>query len=268
MKQFYIFYQQLIQDKKLSSTEILALILIYNRYLISLHNPKFHNQHDVYVIYTYEQLAHDVHTSTRTIARLIKRLVKDNYITTELSANKHHSYIYLTSKSKQIINIEDHHDDKPQNNENNGSSNFQSFFTSEQTKRRSNLNNNNNNNYYNIDDDENDQDKKTQSTTKDEQNNYHHKVLRFYQHLQDIGLNKSALNVLFNYCHHKISKIYHYIHLMIVNKGHFCFEELTENLTVFLVNNLPYPEPTFCQAFKAFCTQTVWENIQNQSQPA
>ena len=233
MSQFYKTYKALFTDQNLSSTEILALTLIFNRYESSLKNQQFKNNKDHFIIYTHEQLANDLHVSIRTISRIIKDLIQKSYITTQLSKNKRHSYIYLTIKSKNIIFGNDPHDN-PHNDKT-------TKKTSKIDMSKSPTNyiyNNNKYIYYSNSD----------------------KAQEFYQKLLNIGLTKQAINVLFNYFHSNISLIYHAIHLMINIKAryHLAFEDLLD-LEVFLVINLPIctSENDFNNRFSQFCYQNL-----------
>lgn len=233
MTQFYKTYKTLFEDQNLSSTEILALTLIFNRYESSLNNQQFKNNKGHFVIYTHEQLANDLHVSIRTISRIIKDLIQQSYITTQLSKNKHHSYIYLTVKSKNIIFGND-----PDNNKQNKKQSEQQDKKNTPKSPTNYINNNNKYVYYNNSD----------------------KAQEFYQKLLNIGLTKQAINVLFNYFHSNISLIYHAIHLMINIKAryHLAFEDLLD-LEVFLVINLPIctSENDFNNRFSQFCYQNL-----------
>ena len=88
--------------------QVVALTHIADRMHSSQQRKQFYSEthHDFFVIYTNNELAQDLAISTRTVSRILKKLVDDDYLEIELT-NHRVNKIFMTAKAKDIFGIED-----------------------------------------------------------------------------------------------------------------------------------------------------------------
>lgn len=105
-------------------TEAVMLSMIFDRMQSSQQRISFYSQdkQDYFVIYTYQELSQNLNISCATAKRTLKQAINDGYITTELKNNRV-NLIYLTNKSKAIINIDKDANNSANQNESLGGQN-------------------------------------------------------------------------------------------------------------------------------------------------